>query len=501
MATKNPNEGKNLLRTYRDCHFFDAGPVQKNQPDGEGLLEVYGRSNNLCHTETFSRNEPASLNKAIERAKEWVNKSQKEDIAATPSYSDKDLEFFKGIIDKKLAGAHKELEYLQEQIKKHEDTDRQPSDTDSTPEEITQMASMVERQQGFIGHLQAALKRIEEKTYGICRVTGKLIDKARLTAVPHATLSIEAKQMTDKALGKTPDTKPAKEKKVKTPKPKVSVSQDEPVKDDVKKVELPQPKAQEKIRSCRVCGCTQNDCRQCIEKTGSPCHWVEDDLCSACVEGPEVKVKDERASALSDRAEPQVKEEAPAVDPQPTNFFTQLMALASPGKVDVSLRIMEVNGKLTVSFMPKHKSTNLPVNCTATAEAFDKDFFKQILPQVKEIPDLITHNIEEVKKHAEESGRDDAEKKGNSSTPSPKPSKPTASKNKKWKKPAAKPAADKKKPTDKKKPMPAPKTKPVARKSPGPAPKPKAQKVRVEKPTPAPVKETPAAEPEPSLFG
>jgi hypothetical protein len=37
-------------------------------------------------------------------------------------------------------------------------------------------------------------------------------------------------------------------------------------------------------RSCRICGCTDDDCRQCIEKTGSPCHWVEEDLCSACVE-------------------------------------------------------------------------------------------------------------------------------------------------------------------------------------------------------------------------
>ena len=50
----------------------------------------------------------------------------------------------------------------------------------------------------FIDHLEKALMRIENKTYGICRVTGKLIDKARLRAVPHATLSIEAKQMMNK---------------------------------------------------------------------------------------------------------------------------------------------------------------------------------------------------------------------------------------------------------------------------------------------------------------
>ena len=62
-------------------------------------------------------------------------------------------------------------------------------------EQLSQMAS---RQITFIDHLEKALMRIENKTYGICRVTGKLIDKARLRAVPHATLSIEAKQMMNK---------------------------------------------------------------------------------------------------------------------------------------------------------------------------------------------------------------------------------------------------------------------------------------------------------------
>jgi RNA polymerase-binding transcription factor DksA len=62
-------------------------------------------------------------------------------------------------------------------------------------EQLSQMAS---RQITFIDHLEKANMRIENKTYGICRVTGKLIDKARLRAVPHATLSIEAKQMMNK---------------------------------------------------------------------------------------------------------------------------------------------------------------------------------------------------------------------------------------------------------------------------------------------------------------
>jgi RNA polymerase-binding transcription factor DksA len=60
--------------------------------------------------------------------------------------------------------------------------------------EREQLAQMASRQITFMDHLEKALMRIENKTYGICRKTGKLIDKARLKAVPHATLSMEAKQ-------------------------------------------------------------------------------------------------------------------------------------------------------------------------------------------------------------------------------------------------------------------------------------------------------------------
>jgi RNA polymerase-binding transcription factor DksA len=60
--------------------------------------------------------------------------------------------------------------------------------------EREQLAQLASRQIQFMSHLEKALVRIENKTYGICRVTGKLIDKARLRAVPHATLSIEAKK-------------------------------------------------------------------------------------------------------------------------------------------------------------------------------------------------------------------------------------------------------------------------------------------------------------------
>ena len=60
-------------------------------------------------------------------------------------------------------------------------------------QEREQMSQLAERQQKFIANLESALQRIQNKTYGVCRVTGKLISKERLRAVPHATLSIEAK--------------------------------------------------------------------------------------------------------------------------------------------------------------------------------------------------------------------------------------------------------------------------------------------------------------------
>ena len=117
-------------------------------------------------------------------------------------YSDSELQEFKAIIDGKLAEAQKDLELLQSTISGKDDhgtNDTSPtfklmedgSDTLSR-EETAQLAM---RQQKFVQHLKDALLRIQNKTYGVCRVTGKLISKERLRIVPHATLSIEAKRM------------------------------------------------------------------------------------------------------------------------------------------------------------------------------------------------------------------------------------------------------------------------------------------------------------------
>ncbi|MBN8703968.1 MAG: TraR/DksA family transcriptional regulator [Bacteroidetes bacterium] len=115
-------------------------------------------------------------------------------------YSDKELLEFKGIILRKLDEAKKDYELLKSTLS-HKD-DHGTDDTSPTfklledgsdvlsKEETAQLAA---RQEKFIQNLQNALIRIENKTYGICRATGKLISKERLRSVPHATLSIDAK--------------------------------------------------------------------------------------------------------------------------------------------------------------------------------------------------------------------------------------------------------------------------------------------------------------------
>jgi RNA polymerase-binding transcription factor DksA len=121
----------------------------------------------------------------------------------TMRYSDADLTEFRELIMKKLETAKKELAYLQGLITRKDEGDMEDGrymtmEDGSMSMEREQLSQMASRQIQFIDHLEKAIMRIENKTYGICRVTGKLIDKARLRAVPHATLSIEAKQMMNK---------------------------------------------------------------------------------------------------------------------------------------------------------------------------------------------------------------------------------------------------------------------------------------------------------------
>lgn len=132
--------------------------------------------------------------------KSVLDKSERDPGAPTQRYSDPELQEFKELIQRKLEAAKKELSYLHGLITRKDEMGGDEGDNrymtmedGSLSMEREQLSQMASRQITFIDHLEKALMRIENKTYGICRVTGKLIDKARLRAVPHATLSIEAK--------------------------------------------------------------------------------------------------------------------------------------------------------------------------------------------------------------------------------------------------------------------------------------------------------------------
>jgi DnaK suppressor protein len=115
-------------------------------------------------------------------------------------YSDAELVEFKELIISKINKAREDFDILKKTLANEDGNDTQ--DTSPTFKVLEEGATVLsreevgklaQRQAQFIQHLQAALVRVENKTYGICRQTGKLISKERLRAVPHATLSIEAK--------------------------------------------------------------------------------------------------------------------------------------------------------------------------------------------------------------------------------------------------------------------------------------------------------------------
>lgn len=137
------------------------------------------------------------------------NKLNGSEVSEKTRYSDEELAEFKSIILDMLEKAKQEYNTLRKVVMNNGNNDIE----DTTPsfktveddgamqlsrEEASQLA---QRQYKFIQNLEAALVRIENKTYGVCRVTGKLIPKERLRLVPHATLTIEAKEMLNKKNG------------------------------------------------------------------------------------------------------------------------------------------------------------------------------------------------------------------------------------------------------------------------------------------------------------
>ena len=123
-------------------------------------------------------------------------------MAEKTRYTDEELEEFRQIINEKLALAKRDYEQMMGVLTNQDSND--VDDTSPTYKALEEgsatqtkeeLISMAARQQKFIQGLKAALVRIENKTYGIDRLTGKLIPKERLRAVPHATLSVESKLM------------------------------------------------------------------------------------------------------------------------------------------------------------------------------------------------------------------------------------------------------------------------------------------------------------------
>ena len=149
-------------------------------------------------TKTVRKYEP-------EFTKSVLDKAKVDPGAPTLRYSDAELVEFRELIQRKLEAAKKELSYLHGLITRKDEMGGDEGDNrymtmedGSLSMEREQLSQMASRQITFIDHLEKAIMRIENKTYGICRITGKLIDKARLRAVPHATLSIEAKMSSSK---------------------------------------------------------------------------------------------------------------------------------------------------------------------------------------------------------------------------------------------------------------------------------------------------------------
>ena len=140
---------------------------------------------------------PAKALITIQKPEEEVKMENTHYEYPTLRYSDAELKEFKVIIDKKLEAAREELKNLKDSLDSHTESQvgnkswnmEEGSDTS----EMEYLMNQIARLNKFIRDLEMALVRIENKTYGICRATGKLIDKNRLRIVPHATLSMEAK--------------------------------------------------------------------------------------------------------------------------------------------------------------------------------------------------------------------------------------------------------------------------------------------------------------------
>lgn len=116
-------------------------------------------------------------------------------------YTDEELQYFRKIIQKKREDSEQELKAIQKSLRESRENSSDESaysshmaDAGTDAQEREKKYVLQNRTRKFIGYLDRALERIDNKTYGICKVSGKKISKGRLEAVPHTQLSIEAKQ-------------------------------------------------------------------------------------------------------------------------------------------------------------------------------------------------------------------------------------------------------------------------------------------------------------------
>ena len=128
------------------------------------------------------------------------SKSNDSDTIIKTPFSDKELEYFRQLLEDKRSEAEDEIDRLRNQLKNEAEQDEQDNaysfhmaDAGTDAMEREKIYLMIDRQQKYLGYLRRALERIENKTYGICKVTGKPIDRERLEAIPHTEISVEAK--------------------------------------------------------------------------------------------------------------------------------------------------------------------------------------------------------------------------------------------------------------------------------------------------------------------
>jgi len=194
MPKKEDKKPEQKKHEAKKPELLNIPPPKKPAPPAKPVKVVIPE----LKTKTVRKYEPEFTKSVLDQPEPSVS-------GPTMRYSDAELQEFRELIQKKLDQAKKELAYLQGLITRKDEMGGDENENrymtmedGSMSMEREQLAQMASRQINYIDHLEKAIMRIENRTYGICRVTGKLIDKARLRAVPHATLSIEAKQMMNK---------------------------------------------------------------------------------------------------------------------------------------------------------------------------------------------------------------------------------------------------------------------------------------------------------------